>query len=106
MRRSPCQPRSLVGRNSTRGLPRIRVAGLALARLALVCYLMPVILLVFAIGGLAIGLGRLQQLFHSLGDSLPGRTPTMRRLVTIPIVTRKASFTRRPGSLHDPRGIR
>jgi len=68
-----------------------------LARIALVCYLSPVILLVFAIGGLAIGAGQLHRLARSLGDLPSGRVPSARGLVALPLLSRKAGFPGDPG---------
>jgi len=98
MRRSPYQARSLLGRNQS----RIRNASLCFVRVALVCYLMPVILLVFAIGVLAIGIGHLHQIVRSLGDLLPTRDASMRGLVALPL-SRKEIYHAGPGPYQKPR---
>lgn len=98
MRRSPFQTRSLL----RRALPRIRNASFCLARVALVCYLMPVILLVFAIGILAIGVGHLHQYIRSLGDLLPTRDASLRGLVALP-VSRKEIYHAESGPFRKPR---
>lgn len=63
-------------------------------KLALVCYLSPVILLVFAIGGLAIAAGRMVQIAHSAGELLRLKPTLPRRLVSIPIHSRRSQASR------------
>jgi len=67
---------------------------------------MPVILLVFAIGGLAIGAGVLQQFVRSLGDLLPGRDPSLRGLVALPLLPRKEGYSAEPGPRREPSSLR
>jgi hypothetical protein len=87
-------------------MARARAASATLARVALICYLMPVILLVFAIGGLAIGAGRIQQMFRMLVESLPAWPPSMRSLAALPSHARKSEFSGGSGIYQKPRSFR
>jgi hypothetical protein len=85
---------------------RAQVASIFLVRLALVCYLMPVILLVFAVGGLAIGIGQISRLLHRFDGPLRPWHISSRRLMYLPVNSRKSTFSRRPEPFQKPRVLR